>query len=136
MNALGSYKKQSLFGGWTRVELLLEIYSRAIRSIEAVKLSMESADAEGYAKHLIDSQKAILAIHSGLKPDEHDVAFNIARLLHFVLVCLEKAQYDDALKILRELHDGFAAVADDVNELERSGEIPPLPTADQFESIA
>lgn len=136
MSMLGVYKKQSLFGGWTRVEMLLQIYDRAIACLEGCRISLEQDDQAAFAQHLMGAQKAILAIHSGLKPDEHDVAFNIARLLHFVLLRIEKRDFEAACKVLQELRDGFAAVADQVDEMERAGEIPPIPASDAFESLA
>lgn len=136
MTAVGTYRKQSLFGGWTRVDLLLQIYDKAIGELEAARDALSADDGANHATHLIKAQKAIVAIHAGLKPDEYEVAYNIARLLHFVLVSIENRQYDDALKVLTELRDGFSAVSNEVNELERSGEIPPMQSHDQFESIA
>ena len=136
MSVLGAYKRQSVFGGWTRVEMLLQIYDRAISSIEACQIASLNHDVPAYAKSLIDSQKAILAIHSGLKPDEHDVAYNIARLLHFVLVSIEKKDFDGAVKVLLGLRQGFAAIVDEANQLERDGQIPAIPTDDSFRSMA
>ncbi len=136
MGVLEAYKRQSVFGGWTRVEMLLQIYDRAISSVEGCKIASVNHDATAYAKNLIDAQKAILAIHSGLKPDEHDVAYNIARLLHFVLVSIEKKDFDGAGKVLLGLREGFAAVADEANQLERDGEIPAMPSDDSFRSMA
>ena len=104
-----AYKKQSLLKGWTRVDLLLQIYDRAITSIEACGFANDNDDLPAYSRHFIDAQKAILAIHSGLKPDEDEVAFNVARLLHFAAIAIEKKEFEDAIKILRELRDGFAA---------------------------
>ena len=129
---LGQYKKQSLFGGWTKVEMLLQLYDRAISSIAASQTALESNDQAGYAKFFVDAQKTILAIHSGLKPDEYDVAFNIARLLHFVLKSLEEKKFQESINVLTELRNGFAAIADEANMLEKSGEIPPMETNDVF----
>lgn len=130
--SVGAYKKQSLLGGWTRVDLLLQIYERAIASIEACKAASCNKDDLAYARHLIDSHKAILAIHAGLKPDEDQVAFNIARLLHYVLVSIEKKDFDAAVQVLGKLRDGFTAVADEVNQLEREGKIPAMPEDDTY----
>lgn len=129
---VGAYNKQTLFGGWTRVEMLLQLYDRAIVSLGGASMALEADDQETYAKLFIDGQKAILAIHSGLKPDEHDVAYNVARLLHFVLTCLAEKNFDDAVKVLSELRDGFAAIADDANELEKTGVIPAMEAHDDL----
>ena len=133
MNGIGAYQKQSLLAGWTRIDLLLRIYESAITSVDACEIALNENDASAYFRHFVQSQKAVLAIHSGLKPDEHEVAFNVARLLHFVSVCIDKKDFKAAGKVLRELRDGFAAVADEVNQLERAGMIPPVPDDDTFQ---
>lgn len=128
--SVGVYKKQSLLGGWTRADLLLQIYDRAIASVDACAQASQQQDAAVYTNAFLDAQKAILAIHSGLQPDEHDVAFNVARLLHFVLVSLENKDFDSAARVLQQLRNGFAAVANEVNEMEREGVIPAMPEDD------
>jgi flagellin-specific chaperone FliS len=129
---LGAYKKQNVFSGWTRIDLLLQLYDRAVEKVTDTKSAMESGDNDGYVQSFVDSQKTILAIHSGLKADEHDVAFNVARLLHFVLQSLAEKKFDDAIKVLSELRDGFNAIHIEANELEASGQIPPMDPVDMF----
>ena len=135
-HTVGSYKRQSLFGGWTRVELLLQLYERAIESVVNTKAAEEINDPAAYSRFFVDAQKTILAIHSGLKPDEYDVAFNIARLLHFVLTCLEKKSFDDAIKILTEMKSGFESIRDEANQMEAEGKIPPLESSDVYRTTA
>lgn len=135
-NQLGTYKKQSLFGGWTRIEMLMQLYDRAVSSVTSAKEAQEQGDQNAYAKSFVDAQKTILAIHTGLKPDEHDVAFNIARLLHFVLTSLAEKKFDDAILILSQLRSGFGAISEEANALEQSGEIPPMETNDVYHASA
>ncbi|MGB7346358.1 MAG: hypothetical protein WBD20_19220 [Pirellulaceae bacterium] len=134
--SLQQYKKQSFFGGWTRIEMLLQIYDRAIVSIDGCKAALEAENEWSFTNHYIAAQKAILAIHSGLEPEKDVVAFNVARLLHFVVICIQERNLEDANKVLKQLRDGFAAVADDVNQLERDGVIPPIPDRDCYQSTA
>ena len=129
---LGAYKKQDIFGGWTRIDLLIQLYDRAIEKVSETKAAYESGDNDVYVQGFMDSQKTILAIHSGLKADEHDVAFNVARLLHFVLQSLAEKSFSDAIKVLSSLRDGFVAIEAEANELELSGNIPPMDTVDVF----
>ncbi len=130
MSQLNSYKEQEAFGGWTRVDMLLSIYKLAIESLtEAERLLGCEDKAEDYAFHYLKAQKAILAIHSGLRPDEHEVAFNVARLLHFVLECVEDDNFTDAIKVLKSLHDGFKAIQAEANQLESDGNIAAIETA-------
>ena len=129
---VGAYNKQALFGGWTRVEMLLQLYDRAIKALQNAELALELDQQDAFVTHYIESQKVLLAIHSGLKPDEYEVAFNVARLLHFVLGCIGERNFKDAIKILGELRNGFAAIAHDANELEKCGEIPAMEDHDDL----
>ena len=132
MSVLAAYKRQSLLGGWTRVDLLLHIYDRAITSTEACEQAILDDDYVAYTKHYIDAQKALLAIHSGLKPDESEVAFNVARLLHFAIGAMEQKDFATTVKVLSEIRDGYLAVAEEANEMERTGAIPAIPEEDTY----
>ena len=123
---------QSAFGGWTRIDMLLAIYERAVESLENAALAEKEGNKEEYFTQLLKGQKAILAIHAGLKPDEDDVAFNIARLLHFVLTCIEQNQLADAIKILSNLREGFQAIHQEATQLESDGVIPPVQQTDTY----
>ena len=136
MSPLHTYQKQKLQSGWTRVEMLLQVYDHAIGCIEGCQAAIREKQPSNYSKHLLKAYKAILALHSGLKADEDEVAFNIARLLHFAIVCIEKKELEPALKILRDLRNSFAAIADEANSLEAQGVIQPMPAEDAFTSHA
>ncbi|QDT11882.1 hypothetical protein [Planctomycetes bacterium K23_9] len=134
--SLKNYKKQSLSAGWTRVEMLLEVYDHAITSVDGCQSASESEDATSFTRHYIAASKALLAIHSGLEPHKDEVAFNVARLLHFVVTCFDERKYAEASKVLNQLREGFAAVAEEVNQLERDGAIPPVRERDCYQSTA
>lgn len=131
MNHLQNYKNDNI-SGLSRIDTLLEIYDCAISSFQQAKMAMAKQDDGAFVQNFLKGQKAILAIHSGLKPDEHDVAFNVARLLHFVLQKIEDRNFDDALAVLTSLRSGFAAIQDEANQLEKSGQIPKVPQSDAF----
>ena len=134
--SLQHYKKQSQSVGWTRVEMLLEVYDHAIAAIEGCQITKEQEDATAFAANYIAAQKALLAIHSALEPDKDEVAFNVARLLHFVVACFDEQSYEQASRVLSRIRSGFAAVADEVNQLERQGMLPPLQERDCYQSTA
>ncbi|MCS7469493.1 flagellar protein FliS [Stieleria sp. ICT_E10.1] len=136
MNLLKTYQRTSIKRGWTRVDLLLMLYDRAIGEIESCEIAAAAGDRTLYCKHELALRKTIMTIHAGLKPDEDEVAFNIARLLHFVMVQFDDKDYATGKKILGQIRDGFAQIADQANEMERQGTIPALPETDTFESIA
>jgi flagellin-specific chaperone FliS len=134
--SLQQYKKQSLSFGWTRIEMLLEVYDHAITALEGTQVSLQQEDQAAFAKHYVAAQKAMLAIHSGLEPHKDQVAYNVACLLHFAIDCCQQRKFADAIKVLQELRSGFAAVAEEVNQLERDGTLPPVPDRDCFQQTA
>lgn len=132
---LNSYNKQVLFGGWTRIDMLIQLYDRAIASLEGTNEAMAVGDDATYARLFLDAQKTILAIHTGLKPDEYEIAFNVARLLHFVLSSIEQKNFEDAIMILQNLKEGFLGIAEEANELEKTGQVPAFETHDELHMI-
>ena len=136
MDQLKTYQRTSIKSGWTRADLLVMLYDRALNAIESCEIASEAGNELAFRKHELTARKTFLAIHSGLKPEENEVAFNIARLLEFVLFSFDQNQYEPCKKVLGDLRQGFAQVAEEANELERQGEIPPMPERDNFESIA
>lgn len=132
---LKSYNKQTLFGGWTRIDMLIQLYDRAISSLSGASEALTVGDDHTYARLFLDAQKTILAIHTGLKPDEYEIAFNVARLLHFVLSAIEQKNFRDAIMVMENLRDGFVGIADEANELERTGQIPAFETHDELHMI-
>jgi flagellin-specific chaperone FliS len=136
MDQLKAYQRKSLSGEWTRVDLIVMLYDRAIESIESCEIAFEVGDNAAFLKHEIATRKTLIAIHAGLKPDECEIAHNIARLLHFVLVSFDQKQFATSKQILGTIRDGFSQIADEANEMEHSGIIQPMPQCDSFESIA
>lgn len=134
-NKLSSYNKQVLFGGWTRIDMLIQLYDRAIASLEGTSEALKVGDDATYTRLFLDAQKTILAIHTGLKPDEYEIAFNVARLLHFVLSSIEQKKFEDAILILQNLRDGFDGIAEEANELEKTGQVPAFETHDELHMI-
>ncbi|MEM6473070.1 MAG: hypothetical protein AAF802_26145, partial [Planctomycetota bacterium] len=112
------------------------LYGKAIEAVEACEIALQANEEQLYLKHAMSARKVFLAIHSGLKPEEDEVAFNIARLLHFVLISFDEKRFDECKRVLGQIREGFQRIADEANELERNGVIPPLVERDAFESIA
>ena len=136
MENLQNYKKQDMFAGWTRIDMLLRIYDNAIESLTSSERFHSEENVLEYTKSVAASQKAVLAIHAGLKPDEHDVAFNVARLLHFVLQKIESNEFKDAIMVLENLRSGFTQIEEEARILELSGHIPPIQNSETFERNA
>lgn len=120
------YRLETQFGGWTRIDMLLAIYDKAIVATKAIEVAEKEGDQSTAISRLIEAQKCILAIHGGLKPDEYDIAYNIARLLNFVLLQLEEKKYGNAVKFLEKMRGMFSQIYDEAVKLESAGQIPSL----------
>lgn len=136
MDQLKTYQRTSIKSGWTRIEMLLMLYERAIAAIESCEIANEVGDQTLFHQHELTVRKTIMAIHAGLKPDEDEVAYNIARLLHFVMVRFDQKDFKTCKNVLEEIYSGFSQIAEEANQLEREGTIPALPENDTFESLA
>jgi flagellin-specific chaperone FliS len=136
MSQIDTYKKQAIATNWTRVEMLVFIYDRLIASLEACEIGRDAGDERTVTMNQLEAFKAIAALESGLRPEEDDVAANIARLLHFVVGEIENQNFSSSIIAIRPIRDGFAAVQEQVNQMEANGEIQPVPEDDTFKSMA
>jgi flagellin-specific chaperone FliS len=135
MYSANSYNVQAMFGGWTRIDMLLAIYDRAIAAAEAAETAKQSADQAQLVTKTIEIQKCILAIHGGLKPDEYDIAYDIARILNYALRLIEAKNFSSTAKLLGQLRDGFAAIRAEAIALEQQGKIPPVVETASFSAV-
>ncbi|MFN3191407.1 MAG: flagellar protein FliS [Aureliella sp.] len=136
MSQLNSYKKQAIAPNWTRAEMLVFIYDRLLGSLEACEMARDQNDSVTVAQQQLEACKAIAALEAGLKPEEDEVAANIARLLHFVVGELENQNFASAIKVVTPVREAFAAVQAQADQMEANGEIAPVPTDDTYQSMA
>jgi flagellar protein FliS len=130
------YQIETMFGGWTRIDMLLALYDRATASVQGAEMAKDAGNDAQFAEKFMDAQKCILAIHGGLKPDEFEIAFDIARLLHFVLTRLSEHNFAEAAHFLEKLRGSFEAIRDQATELEKAGKIPPLELSSGLDAMA
>ncbi len=135
-SGIQSYQSNATRMGWTRIDALLAIYDRTIAMTRAAEAARAEGNHSELWKCLLHAQKCVVALHSGLRPDQCEVAYNVARLLHFVLTRLCEQQFPDALRILESLRNSFEAIREESVELERTGRIPSLESVSEWEAIA
>ena len=133
-NVASIYKTQQAKTSWTRIEMLLELYDFAIASLEALRDKKEDSGypEQDRARDLLRAQKAIWGIYSGLD-EESEISQNVMRLLLFVSMSVEKADYEPALNVVNNLRQAFASIKEEANRLEHSGDIPPLKHQSEIE---
>jgi flagellin-specific chaperone FliS len=127
---------ESMINGWTRIDMLLALYERCIDSVQAAKVAQQNENDSSMRVFILEAQKTILALHSGLKTDEDEVAQNIARLLNFILLRIEEQEFDEANRFLEQLHGSFLQIREAAVELEAKGVIPPISNANVIDTVA
>lgn len=114
---------------WTRADMLLLIYDRALQAISGGIQALQSGDTAPLARHRLDAHKALLMLADGLDLSQGEVPQNVLRLAVFAIDQTSGTETDAwiaARGVLQTLRDAFAQVRDDVNQLEASGRIPAL----------
>ena len=122
--------------GWTRIDMLLALYDRAITAVQASSLAKDANNESLMKTNILEAHKLILALHSGLKTEECEVAGNVARLLNFVMRRIEEHQFEEANHFLEQLHNSFSQIREEAIARERNGEIPPLDDANVVDTVA
>lgn len=122
--------------GWTRMDLLLALYDKALERLDRAEAALRANDPETAIPQIAKTQLIVSALASGVRVEVNPEAnTNMLRLYEFVSHELVKASVgavESARKVLRTLREGFEAVRTEANELERSGQ---LPTADQLQMV-
>lgn len=114
---------------WTRIDLLVALYSATEKTLLAGAAAVEKGDFQTASAKAVHARKQLLAILEGVEPGSDGGADNVRRLLTFCHHCLNLntvAAWNDAAKIVRTLRGAFEGVQDEARQLEAAGEIPSL----------
>ena len=122
--------------GWTRIDLLLALYDGALERLDKAEVALRDGNVSDALPLLTRVQLIVSAMASGVRPDvNEEMATNMLRLYEYVSHELSQPRVEgivNARKILRTLREGFEAIRDEANDLERSGR---LPTADRLQMV-
>ena len=136
MNPYQNIAVETMVNGWTRIDMLLALYDRAISTIRSAQSAKNSNDTALFTTQLIEANKYILALHSGLDTGGDPVAADIARLLNFVMLRMEEKNFDEAIYFLEKLQGTFEQIREEATNLEKSGVIPPLNSQPGLNTVA
>jgi flagellar protein FliS len=136
MTGYRAYKPAEPTAGWTRIDLLLALYDKALERLDTATAALERNDPGTALPLLAKAQLIVSELAAGVRVEVNpEVNTNILRLYEFVSHELAKATVPamrGAQKVLRTLREGFEAVRAEANELERSGQ---LAKADQLQMV-
>lgn len=129
MEAARQAYRQNLTTSLTRVDMLIALYDKTIKTLKAGAESLRVANAEEFAGHQITACRCVLALLDGIDTKQGEVAENTQRLGLFVATLIQEQNVDsweNAVKVLQPLHDSFQKIREEAIALEVSGKIPEL----------
>jgi flagellin-specific chaperone FliS len=130
MNPYMKYRRQEESTNWTRMDLLLALYDKALERLDRAEASLKAGNSAEAIPQISKTQLIVSELAAGVKIDVNpEVNVNILRLYEYTITELSHGTVEGithARKILKELRAGFEAVRAEANEMERTGKIPPL----------
>lgn len=128
--------QESSITHWTRVEMLIAIYDKAISHIEHMKAASDEAVA---TTQRLKAVRLVTHLLAGLNHEHGDIPRQIEALLEFVNHCLTESTDEtaaNAIKVLSTLREAFEGIRTQAVEMEASGELPPLRDQSIVECLA
>jgi len=130
MNAYQKYRRQTEVPPPTRIDSLLALFDKALERLDTAETALGGGDPATAVAQLTKAQLIVLALASGVRVEVNpEVNTCILRLYEFTVQHLRQQTVEgiaSARQALRTLRDGFEKIRAEANELERTGQIPPL----------
>jgi flagellar secretion chaperone FliS len=136
MNPYLAYRRQEESTGWTRMDLLLALYDKALERLDRAAAALKAGDAQTAVPQMSKTQLIVAEMAAGVRLEGNEEnGANMLRLYEYVSNELRQPKSEgiaNARKILATLREGFEAVRAEANELERTGR---LPSAEQLRMV-
>ena len=136
MNPYRSYKQHEPASGWTRIDLLLALYDKALERLDKAEGSLLAGEPQSAVPQLAKTQHIIAELAAGVRVEVNPEAnTNLLRLYEYSATELagpSLASIANVRKVLRTLREGFEAIRAEANELERTGR---LESADRAQMV-
>ena len=134
-----AYKSQEPSTTWTRIEMLLALYNKAIEHLDDSLRSLAQNDVATNVLQRTRAATVIVAIRSGILTEYGDIPTKIDQLCEYVQQCIadgSRERIESARGVMSTLREGFEGIRTDANAMERNGEIKSIPTPETtFESV-
>jgi len=125
-------KPEELYGRqrsqmWTRIDMLLSLYDKAISNVEAAIEANQKQDEPAERGYRTTAIRMVLGIAAGLDLAQGDIPKQIARLCDFMHNSLANEGVESlqaTKRVLMTLHEAFDGIQDEARELEVQGKIP------------
>ena len=128
MNPYAAYQTQAN-QGWTRIDVVLALFDGAIERLEKALEALRQNDADAVLTLTQRARLIVGELAASLDLSYGELPQNLMRLYEFVLYSVGQGGSDKleaAVKVLRNLREGFQGIREEAVQLERSGQIPPV----------
>jgi flagellin-specific chaperone FliS len=127
MTGYNAYAKSAKVNGWTRIELLLAVYDKALGRLDLAAAEIQAGRPGQAVPHMAKAQLAVMVLANGVRAGAgNDYGVNMLRLYEYVVRQLTEPTQErvaEAKKVLTTLRQGFEAIRTEANTLERTGKI-------------
>jgi flagellin-specific chaperone FliS len=128
MNPYQKYRRQEEDAGWTRMDLLIALYDKAIERLDKAEIALRAGDKLTAVPLLAKTQLIVAELAAGVRIDVNpENGTNMLRLYEYVTTQMSLVTVDsiqNSRKVMQTLRDGFESVRAEANELERTGRLP------------
>lgn len=128
MNPYQKFRRQEEDAGWTRMDLLVALYDKAIERLDKAEAALRNGEKLSALPLLAKTQLIVAELAAGVRIDVNpENGTNMLRLYEFVSTQISHATVQgvqDSRKVLQTLREGFEAVRAEANEMERTGKLP------------
>jgi flagellar protein FliS len=128
VNATHAYKQQVALG-WSRIDMLLALYSGAIDRLERAVSAFGHGDSDATVPLLLRAQQMVTELFAGIDLKYGELPATLASLYNYVLWAISQGTPDylqSSITILKTLREGLEGIRDQAMDMERSGAIPPI----------
>lgn len=127
MNPYSRYPQSEPLAGMSRIDLLLTVYDAALARLDKAMMALTNGDVPVATPYMAKAQLMVAELSAGVRTDvDEQMGVNMLRLYEYVANELRTprlANVQNAKKVLTTLREGFEAVRDEANQLERSGQL-------------
>ena len=127
MNPYNAYRRSEEPPGWARMDLLLALYDKALERLDKAAAALTAGDGNAAIPLIAKTQLIVVELASGVRLDvDEERGTNMIRLYEYVgneLRTPSEVGIANARAVLSTLREGFEAVRDEANHLERTGSL-------------
>jgi flagellar protein FliS len=122
MNGFRGYRKAEGSSGWTRIDLLLAVYDKALERLNQAEAALKAGQVSTAVPCIAKAQLAVSVLAGGVRAGEgNEQGVNMLRLYDFVVRELREPRIErieNARKVLDTLRQGFEKIRGEANALE------------------